>query len=330
MENEGTESTGEFNLHEAAEELISNDAQAASTPNVQTEGQPEKTPSEPVSDEQRAMDILNGKETATESKEAQPTSNALLEQVNALGMIHNGQSVKLETPEQLKEIIQKGYDYTKKTMAHAEEVKHWQEQSAKREEVYQQKEQELHATTFQNSIVNQMVDKWAESDPELYNYIQAAFQKEVAEYQKNQPIIAQYEGKFKELENKFSQLEQGKQQSALDSIKGTWEKEVNELQTNRSARLKQLGIVPNWEKVKEVYASDASNTMTAEKALLAVHGADMIKAIESEASRLKKANAFHSSKNGRGGVSSSHKGSETISAPIGDYMSILRQAENQI
>lgn len=328
-----SESTGEFNLHEAAEELLSNEAQADSTQAKSTDGQPETAPKETVSDEQRAQDILDGKEVAVENnKEVKPgENNALLEQVNALKMAWNGQPIKLETPEQVAEMIQKGFDYTKKTMAHAEEVKQWQEQSAKMQETYQQREQELHGTSFKNNIVDTMVDKWRESDPDLYNYIQDAFQREIAEFQKNQPIIAQYEGKFKELENKFAELEQGKQKETLEGIKGTWEKELGELQSNRAAKLKQLGITPDWEKVKAIWSSDNSNTMTAEKALLAVHGAEMIKAAESEMSRLKKANAAYSSKNGRGGVSSSHKGNETISAKsMGDYMSILRQEADQI
>lgn len=319
--NESTESSGDFNLRDAADELLGNETQDGSTSEELTDGQLEKAPTETVSDEQKALDVLNGKVDQTKEEAG---NIALLEQINAIGAIHNGQPVKFESMEQMKEIIQKGYDYTKKTMAHAEEVKNFQEQSRQVAETFQQRDQEIHATTVKNSIVDQMVDRMKESDPELYQYIQEAFSREVAEHEKNHAINAKSEGRFKDLEKKFEDMEKGKEQDTLNTVKGNWEKELADVQTNKSARLKQLGIVPDWNKVKAVYAADSSNKMTAEAALLAVYGADMIRANESETSRLKKANAFQASRNGRGGVSSSHKGSESTSFGVGDYASILR------
>lgn len=334
MEPEVTENV-EFNLHEAADELISNEAQSDSTQAAPVDGQPETAPKETISDEQRAADILNGK--VAEEKPAE-INQALIDQINAIGAIHNGLPIKVDSPEQLKELLQKGFDYTKKTMAHAEEARLKQEEFAKiesgfkeREATYAQKEQGLHEVSFMNNIVNTMVDKWATTDPELHAYIQAEFQKEIQEYNKSQPIIAQYEGKFKQLEDKFAQLEQGKQQSELGDIKKNWETGLADLQTQRGARLKELGIVPNWEKVKEVYASDASSKMTHEQALLAVHGADMIKMAESQLKTLQSKNKVQSQKLGRSGVGYRQTAGATIAAKeAGDYMSILRQSEQQL
>lgn len=323
----------EFNLHEAADELLSNEAETGSTQAAPAEGQSATNPETTVSDEQRAADILNGK---TEVKPVE-VNQALIDQINGIGAIHNGLPIKVDSPDQLKELLQKGFDYTKKTMAHAEESRLKQEEFAKiesgfkeRETAYAQKEQELQSVSFQNQVVNSMVDKWQTSDPELYAYIQQQFQNEINEFNKSQPIIAQYESKFKQFEDKFAQLEQGKQQAELGDIKTSWEKGLADLQTQRGARLKELGIVPNWDKVKEVYASDASNKMTHEQALLAVHGADMIKMAESQLKALQSKAKVQSQKLGRSGVGYRQTAEATVSAKAaGDYRSIIDQLANQ-
>lgn len=325
----------EFNLYEAAEELTNDGADSETTQVAQTEGQSETNPNETVSEEQRALDILNGK-VAEESKPE--VNQALIDQINAIGAIHNGLPIKVDSPDQLKELLQKGFDYTKKTMAHAEEARLKQEEFAKiessfkeREAAYAQKEQELHSVSFQNQIVNSMVDKWQTSDPELYAYIQKAFQDEINEFNKQQPIIAQYEGKFKQLEDRFAQIEQGKQKEQLGSIKESWEKGLSELQTLRGPKLKELGIVPNWDKVKEIWSADATGNMTHEQALLAVHGSDMIKMAESKLKTIQSKADVQAKKLGRSGVGYRQTAKADISAKsVGDYMSILRQSEQQI
>lgn len=325
-ESEGTSS--EFNLYEAADELIGNEAQADSTQAASADGQPATDPKETASDEQRAADILNGK---TEEAPRAEIDQALLEKINSIGAIHNGLPIKVDSPDQLKELLQKGFDYTKKTMSHAEEVRLKQEEFAKiesgfkeRETAYAQKEQELQAVSFQNNIVNSMVDKWQTSDPELYAYIQQAFQNEINEYNKSAPLIAQYENKFKQFEDKFAQLEQGKQKEELGSIKESWEKGLADLQTQKGARLKELGIVPNWEKVKEVWGSDATGKMTHEQALLAVHGADMIKMAESQLKTLQSKTKVQSQKLGRSGVGQRQTASVTNAVKGDGYLGFLR------
>jgi hypothetical protein len=318
----------EFNLHDAADELLSDEAQTESTQAAPTEGQLATDPANPVSEEQRAQDILDGKVVEEKPGAINPD---LINQINSIGAIHNGLPIKVDSPEQLKELLQKGFDYTKKTMAHAEESRLKQEEFAKiensfkeKETVIAQKEQELHAVSFQNNIVNSMVDKWKTADPELYAYIQQAFQNEISEFNKNQPLIAQYENKFKQFEEKFSQLEQGKQQEQLGSIKQSWETGLAELQTQRGARLKELGIVPNWDKVKEVWGADATGKMSHEQALLAVHGADMIKLAESQVKTLQSKNKVQSQKLGRSGVGYRQAAGPAVAVKNGDIMSMLR------
>ncbi len=324
----------EFNLHDAADELISNEAQAESTPAAPAEGQPATDPANTVSEEQRAQDILNGK--IVEEKPAE-INQALIDQINSIGAIHNGLPIKVDSPDQLKELLQKGFDYTKKTMAHAEESRLKQEEFAKiesgfkeREAAYAQKEQQLQTTVFTNQMMSAIIGKMQTEDPELFQHLDMLYRKEEESYNKQAPFKAEFEGKFNSLQQEIQGLKGQKQQEELGSIKQNWESGLAELQTQRGARLKELGIVPNWGKVKEVYASDASNKMTHEQALLAVHGADMIKMAESQLKTLQLKNKTQSQKLGRGGVGQRQSGNSTTAVKGDDMMTFLRTEADRL
>lgn len=323
----------EFNLHDAADELISNEAATESTQAAPMEGQPATDPEETISDEQRAQDILDGK--IVEEKPAE-INQALIDQINSIGAIHNGLPIKVDSPDQLKELLQKGFDYTKKTMAHAEESRLKQEEFAKiensfkeKETAFAQKEQQLQTTVYTNQMMSAIIGKMQTEDPELFQHLDMLFRKEEDAYNKQAPFKAEFEGKFNSLQQEIQGLKGQKQQEELGSIKQNWESGLAQLQTQRGARLKELGIVPNWDKVKEVYASDASNKMTHEQALLAVHGADMIKMTESQLKTLQSKNKVQSQKLGRGGAGQRQAGGATTAVKGDGYLSFLRtEADN--
>ena len=326
------ESTGEFNLREAADELTSDGTDDASTQETSVDGQSERTPNETTNEETSAKDIL-----AKINEEKPEVNQALIDQINAIGAIHKGMPISVNSPEQLKELLQKGFDYTQKTMAHAEESRVKAEEFAKREASYQEKdnayaqrEKELENVSHENRIMESMVRKWQTDDPELFAYIQQAYQKEVNSYEMQKPLISKYENQFKELNDKFSRLEQGKQQEQLGSIKNGWEKELNDVQTQSAAALNRLGVTPDWKKVQEAWTADATGKLSVEDALYAVHGKDIAKANESYQKLLVTRNKSQASKLGRGASSNGQRSSETIKAPAGDYESILRQALTQI
>jgi hypothetical protein len=328
-ENETEVSEPVFNLRDAADELISDETNQASPENSAKSGQSQsENPDNNLSDVDKAKALLNEQATPVEGV----VDPKILEEINRIGAIHSGNPIKIESIDQLKELVQKGFDYTKKTMAHSEEVKAKQEEFAKTEAAFterskglEEKEVELHGVSFQNQVINSMVDKWQTSDPELFAYIQQEYQREIGDYEKNQPIIAQYENKFKELENRFAQLETGKQKEEMGSIKQSWEAGIAELQTARGPKMKELGVVPNWDKVKDVWSADASGKMTHEEAFLAVHAADILKANDALIKKLQAQAKVQSSAANRNGIAHRQSGNATTAIQNGRIGDFLRQ-----
>jgi len=330
-----SESSGEFNLLAAADELIASEANTEATQESSTEGQSEKTPDESVNEKElSAEEIL--KQVAEEKPEE--ASQELIEKINALGAIHNGLPITVNSPEQLKELLQKGFDYTKKTMEHAELARSKAEEFSKldvqykeKEAVLVQKEQEIQNTVFENNIMEGMLLKWKKQDPELFDYVSQAYQQEVGQHEANKPLISQYENRFKEYDNRFAQMENGKQQAELSNIKKSWESDLNDVQTKQAAPLMKLGVKADWEKVKAAWSADSTGKMSVEEALYAVHGKDIALANQSYQKLLASKNKAQASKLGRGGVNGSQRSGETIKAQgMGDYDSILKQAFNQL
>lgn len=300
----------EFNIEAAFEELTAEESGAGgdAPENESLEGQPETNPEETKEEKTLSPEEM----LAQAAKEDQPANQALVEQVNSLGLIHNGGPVKIETPDQLKELVQKGFDYTKKTQAHAEEVRLKTEEFTQKETILAQQEQEIQHHVLMNNIVNGWVDKLETQDPELHAYIMNAIRGEVNEYQKNQPVIAQYEQKFKQLEDRFESLAKDKQKEELGTIKQSWESELSNVQTQKAAALSKLGVKVDWEKVKSAWSADVTGKLTVEQALYASHGSEIEKAYRSNQKRLETKAKTQSQILGRTGAGASSKQAPTI------------------
>jgi hypothetical protein len=325
---------GEFNLHEAAEEIISNDSQSTSTDDsASLDGQADEAATE-VSEEKELSpeDILK---QVAEQKEDPAQFAELLKGVNSLGMIRNGLPVNVDSPEQLKELIQKGFDYTQKTMEHAEAVKAREAEFQQKESSFKelegqlaQKEQEIQQTIFTNQIMGAIVQDLQAEDPELFAHLDALYRKKENAYMAQRPLQKEFEGKISELEKKLSSFETQKQTEELGKIKQGWESELSDVQTKFAASISKLGVKPDWDKVKKAWTADATNSMTVEQAFYAVHGKDIVAANESYKKLLQTKTKTQEKLLGRTGVNGGQRGQEpTIEASgLGDYSSILRQA----
>jgi hypothetical protein len=327
----------EFNIHEAAEEIIAaGEPQADSTEHSDSEGQSATNPE--TTEEVKELspeEILN----QLDKEQAPPIDPKLVEMINGFGLSRKGIPFTVESPDQVKEFIQKGFDYTEKTMAHAEEVRVQTEkfsametQFTERETQFAQREQEFQGQMQINNVINGLVDKWESADPELYAYIIEAAKNELSEQTKVHPMVQKYESKFDELNKRFESLEKGNQGKELGAIKETWEKDLSDVQTKYASQLKKLGVSPDWEKVKSAWMADSTNKMTVEQALYAAHGADIQKANESHKKLLEVKNKVATKNLGRNGVSNSQRGGkeEVKAIKPGDYNSILRQHLEQI
>lgn len=322
----------EFNIHAAAAELTSEGTNETveESPTPTIEGQTTPVESHESTEELNSENILNelGKE-----QEVPQDLNPLLEQVNGLGLIHNGSALKIESPEQLKEFLQKGFDYTKKTMALAEEAKVKNEEFTQREtklkeieEIYNQKMAEHEQIITDNNVFTNLLLNWKQSDPEIFSFLQNAYQQELTKFQQSQPIIAKYEGQIKQLNERFNKLEQGKQSEELSSIKNSFEKDLGEVQAKNASNLAKLGVKVDWEKVKTAWTADATGKMSVEQALHATYGKEISKAYESYKKLLSTKNKVQANiinKSGIGGQAQ-RGASETKTIIPGDYESLLR------
>jgi hypothetical protein len=326
--------TGEFNLDAAAEEII---AESDSTPEAteessQSEGQTEQVPQESVeAKEPSPEDILN---QLSQEKESPEQFAEILKAVNALGAVHHGAPITVDSPEKLKQLLEMGAGFYQKTEAHANEVKakeaEFQQKDAHFKEVegkLAQKEQEIEQVVYTNQILGSIVQDLQVKDPELFAHLDALYREKENSYQSQMPFKKQFEGKISELENKLKGFESQKQGEELGKIKQSWEAGLSEVQTKFAAPLQKLGIKGDWSKVKEVWSADATGTMTPEQAFFAVHGKDIVKANESHKKLLETKAKTQAKLLGRTGIGSGQRGKEeTIEAQAGDYDSILRIA----
>jgi hypothetical protein len=227
-----------------------------------------------------------------------------------------------------------GAGFYQKTEAHANEVKAKEAEFQQKESAYTEREQSLvqreqafEKGQFFNQLMMDLLAEAQQSDPELFAHLDGLYTQKERAYQAQQPFKKQFEAKINELENKFKSNEQQKQSEELKSIKQSWEKDLSEVQTKVAAPLAKLGVVPDWNKVKETWMADASNKMTVQQALHATYGAEIQKAHESHKKLLETRNKTNAKLLGRTGIGQGQKGGEeTIEARTGDYSSILRQA----
>jgi hypothetical protein len=337
----------EFNLMEAASELTGSEGEGSSEGANGNAAQNADASSGQSSSEEPAKSETSNSELTPEDalkaaledkgKEKEDLSG-LLDGINKLGAIHNGMPIKVDSPETLKELLQKGFDYTKKTMALAEEGRVKQEEFAKLENEWKQKseaiakqEAQLQTTIQENRIMESIVTKMQTDDPELFEHIKKLYQAEVREFERHSPLISKYENELSEIKKQIGEVKGLKAKEELDGIKKGWEKELSETQLKVAPALLKLGVKVDWNKIKEAWAADAQGKLSVEQALYSVYGKEIVGASQSQNKLLATKNKTQEKLLGRTAIGSGHQGSETTvkTKRAGDYEDILRQASEQ-
>lgn len=218
-------------------------------------------------------------------------ASTLLDQINGLGMLRDGLPLELESEDQIREAIMKGMDYTFKTQEFANERKeieaHLEEQTTALEQRISEFEQEraAHYETLQeNQIFGNILEQVKVNYPEVFQEIQLAFQQSMAMYKNavNNPVLSQYNQKIQNLEKQLEGFQNNTVQTEATKIKTEWEDGLKQLQTDWGPKLRKLGIKMNAKEIQNVWQSDLSKKMTHKQALLAVHGEQLAKALESQ------------------------------------------------
>lgn len=336
MENE---SSGEFNLNEAAEEIIANESDSSAAPTEDSslpEGQSAQDPQKAGEEKELSPeDILN---TLAQGQVDPNALKDVLEKINALGAVHAGQPIKVDSPEKLKQLLEMGAGFYAKTEKHAEEAKAKEAEFSQRDAQLKEREgqlaqldEQLQQVKQDNQIMEDILLEVQSSDPDLFAHLSALYQRQATALERQKPMLSKYEGELKQLNDKIKGLEGAKQSEKLGEIKQGWEKELGDVQGKHAASLSKLGIQPSWDKVKAHWAADASGTMTVEQALYAVHGPEIVKAHQSQNKLLQTKNKVNEKLVHRSGIGSAQKGGEEVRAYApGSYDDILRDAAEKL
>lgn len=235
-------------------------------------------------------DQLAAFEKDAEGKDGE--NNALLDQLNALGILRNGMPVEFSNPDEVKEYLSKGYDYTQKTQELANQRREQEEALTQRQQEIEAKYEE--AETFQrenqdkileNQVMEQVLAEIQANDPDIFNEIANSFRQKMSMFsmQQNNPMFKGVNDKLSALEKQLQQTTQEKQKQEAQGTLKEWEDGLSSVQKDFGVKLKGLGIKPNWEKVQKAWQSDASNSTTVKEAFFAVHGDQIAKALEAQA-----------------------------------------------
>ncbi len=212
--------------------------------------------------------------------------NPVLEELNKLGIIHNGNPVEFNDLEEIKEHLSKGFDYTQKTQELSEARKTFDAEIAQERETFnsereafsQEQEQNSHALGNYN-VFQGMIADIQNSDPELFKELDYHFTKHQQQANHVSPQVEQLQNQVKELESKLNGSVESEEEKQLGAIKETWTKEVGNVQTSFGPKLRSLGIKPDWNKVQEIWKADSTNSMSVKNALFATYGEAIEKAM---------------------------------------------------
>jgi hypothetical protein len=225
--------------------------------------QPKKASKEDKAEEQDLIQKLldeQGEDKAEEGDaesdeddaEQSEDSDPVLEAINKLKLTDEGEEFKVGSKEELKELVQKGRNYTKKTQAVAQEKKEFETLKTKAIEEYNSSIAELNQNIEAHQQQLQQYQIWdlalasiKQDEPELYDDL-IARSKQASKYFQNPVADAQ----FKAMNDKIAQLESANKSRESELIRRQFDAEFNE-QTALTAQLeKELGLKIDRELVR--------------------------------------------------------------------------------
>lgn len=190
----------------------------------------------------------------------------------------DGQEIKLKKPE-LVEYAQKGFDYTKKTQALAEEKKAFQaEYSEAKKEMEsllsqtEAKDRELDEKVKRADQLDMLLSRIENKHPEIFQQLSsewASIQEQV-----NNPFVdAKLSGALREINDLKSKL--GARES--EQIRTNYYNEKQDVEKTLAPVFEKFKFQPNWDKVQKVWAAGEQAGLTVRQAFNAVHADDLRK-----------------------------------------------------
>lgn len=252
--------------------------------------------------------------------------------INSLGAVWKNQPIEVKDQKELVDYIQKGFDYTRKSMERAELEKQKEAEYAERETKWKQREeafegekqkyqQQLH--TF--NMLDRVFRKLERTDPDMADAFANLLREENESANAHNPVIEALNAKTGQLEKTLQEIRAEREAEKVAGVRQGYEKEKSEVQSKFASVLNQLGVNPVWDKVDDVWKSDLSQKMTYEQALYSVYGKDITTAYES---KTKLQQAKLNKQIAANNKSATRTGGSKVATPKkyapGDYESILR------
>lgn len=252
-----------------------------STDNVSNE-QSQETETQNETEDNSSLDGLL-KDYQTE----ETNSIDLLQKVNEMGILRNGLPVEFDDVAKIKEYISKGFDYTQKTQEVAETRRQFETEFQQQREAFETEKKEFeqkNQEVLQNySVLSQVLTRLQQNDPDLFNELDQMYREiEMQTGHFNHPQFGEFKKEIGEIKEMLGRQKEETVTKQLEDVRNGWENELKETQTKFGAKLRSLGVKPNWKKVQDIWSADTTNSMSVEKALHAVHGEDIIKALEAK------------------------------------------------
>lgn len=194
-----------------------------------------------------------GKELGNDEQENTEViqEKSILDDINALNLIHNDNPIKIDSEDKLKQLIQQGYDYTAKTQNLSEERKRWDTEKVQAETELNAAIEEFNKAQESYSKQLEEMQVWQHTfnalktnAPDVFEEVQHAFNQTSNQY-KN-PII---EAQLKAMQTQLQEAMKGVKQQEYKGIVDEFERDKQSMGSTEQV-LKDLGINVDWDKVK--------------------------------------------------------------------------------
>lgn len=219
---------------------------------------------------------------------AESQGGDMLGAINDLGLIHKGLPFEVESQEQLKELLQKGFDYTQKTQEFAEQRKAETSQFEQEREQLQgeykaleEKQNEFQDTLNEYELFRLTLNQLQSEDPDTFDYVEQLFNKQASAYNAptSHPAFKEMQQKLNAFETRFKEQSESEKENQFSKIREDWENGLKETQGKFGSKLRALKVPANWAQVQDVWQRDTTGAMTVEQALYAVHGKEIADAL---------------------------------------------------
>lgn len=233
------------------------------------------------SQEATSQEDSQGSDESEQVPGQSPDENGLVELVNSLGAIHGDTPIKIESKDQLKNLIQMGHDYTQKTQALSADRKGFESEKAQAEQIFGEQVQQFNQQVQQFETQMRELQQWRytidelkSNAPDIFEELQRAYANTGKQFEN--PVLNQ---KIAALEAQIAEAKQGLTQRENKLILDSFEKEKAALSSTEQS-WKELGVAVDWDQVKQTWAQTGMEKL--EQVLWAKYGPVVNKAIESK------------------------------------------------